>query len=182
MKLKSLELQGFKSFPDRTVLNFNPGATIVVGPNGSGKSNISDAIRWVLGETSAKGVRGSKMEDVIFSGSNSRRAMSSAEVSLILDNSSESGKIPDCGDEIVVTRRCIRGGESEYLIDRKPARLKDITELFMNTGVGRSGYSIIGQGKISEIVSQKSEDRRTIFEEAAGISNTDSVKTRRNVK
>lgn len=170
MKLKSLELQGFKSFPDRTVLNFNSGATIVVGPNGSGKSNISDAIRWVLGETSAKGVRGSKMEDVIFSGSNSRRAMSSAEVSLILDNSSESGRIPDCGDEIVVTRRCIRGGESEYLIDRKPARLKDITELFMNTGVGRSGYSIIGQGKISEIVSQKSEDRRTIFEEAAGIS------------
>ncbi len=170
MKLKSLELQGFKSFPDRTVLNFNPGATIVVGPNGSGKSNISDAIRWVLGETSAKGVRGSKMEDVIFSGSNSRKAMSSAEVSLILDNSSESGRIPDCGDEIVVTRRCLRGGESEYLIDRKPARLKDITELFMNTGVGRSGYSIIGQGKISEIVSQKSEDRRTIFEEAAGIS------------
>ena len=170
MKLKSLELQGFKSFPDRTVLNFNSGATIVVGPNGSGKSNISDAIRWVLGETSAKGVRGSKMEDVIFSGSNSRRAMSAAEVSLVLDNSDESGRIPDCGDEIVVTRRCLRGGESEYLIDRKPARLKDITELFMNTGVGRSGYSIIGQGKISEIVSQKSEDRRTIFEEAAGIS------------
>lgn len=170
MKLKSLELQGFKSFPDRTVLNFNSGATIVVGPNGSGKSNISDAIRWVLGETSAKGVRGSKMEDVIFSGANSRRQMGTAEVSLILDNTEETGRIPDKGDEIIVTRRCFRGGESEYMIDRRPARLRDINELFMNTGVGKSGYSIIGQGKIAEIVSQKSEDRRTIFEEAAGIS------------
>ncbi len=170
MKLKSLELQGFKSFPDRTVLNFNSGATIVVGPNGSGKSNISDAIRWVLGETSAKGVRGSKMEDVIFAGANSRKQMGTAEVSLILDNTEEIGKIPDRGDEIVVTRRCFRGGESEYMIDRRPARLRDISELFMNTGVGKSGYSIIGQGKIAEIVSQKSEDRRTIFEEAAGIS------------
>ena len=170
MKLKSLELQGFKSFPDRTVLNFNSGATIVVGPNGSGKSNISDAIRWVLGETSAKGVRGSKMEDVIFAGANSRKQMGTAEVSLILDNTEEIGKIPDRGDEIVVTRRCFRGGESEYMIDRRPARLRDINELFMNTGVGKSGYSIIGQGKIAEIVSQKSEDRRTIFEEAAGIS------------
>lgn len=170
MKIKSLELLGFKSFPDRTVLNFNDGATIVVGPNGSGKSNISDAIRWVLGETSAKGVRGSKMEDVIFSGAASRRAMTTAEVSLILDNTEEEGKIADRGDEIVVTRRCVRGGESEYLIDRKPARLRDITELFMNTGVGRSGYSIIGQGKIAEIVSQKSDERRSIFEDAAGIS------------
>ena len=170
MKIKSLELLGFKSFPDRTVLNFNDGATIVVGPNGSGKSNISDAIRWVLGETSAKGVRGSKMEDVIFAGAASRRAMTTAEVSLILDNTEEEGKLVDRGDEIIVTRRCVRGGESEYLIDRKPARLRDITELFMNTGVGRSGYSIIGQGKIAEIVSQKSDERRTIFEDAAGIS------------
>lgn len=170
MKIKSLELLGFKSFPDRTVLNFNDGATIVVGPNGSGKSNISDAIRWVLGETSAKGVRGSKMEDVIFAGAASRRAMTTAEVSLILDNTEEEGKIVDRGDEIIITRRCVRGGESEYLIDRKPARLRDITELFMNTGVGRSGYSIIGQGKIAEIVSQKSDERRAIFEDAAGIS------------
>lgn len=121
MKIKSLELLGFKSFPDRTVLNFNDGATIVVGPNGSGKSNISDAIRWVLGETSAKGVRGSKMEDVIFAGAASRRAMTTAEVSLILDNTEEEGKLVDRGDEIIVTRRCVRGGESEYL-NRPQAR------------------------------------------------------------
>lgn len=172
MRLKSIELTGFKSFPDRTLLDFNSGVTVVVGPNGSGKSNISDAIRWVLGELSAKSVRGTKMEDVIFGGSDKRKALPFAEVSLTIDNTANetSGRIDSEYDEVTVTRRCYRSGESEYQINRKPVRLKDISELFMNTGVGKTGYSIIGQGKIAEIVSQKSEERRTIFEEAAGIS------------
>ncbi|MBR4292338.1 MAG: AAA family ATPase, partial [Clostridia bacterium] len=172
MRLKSLELVGFKSFPDRTLLDFNSGMTVVVGPNGSGKSNISDAIRWVLGELSAKSVRGTKMEDVIFSGSDGRKALPYAEVTLTIDNTDGvgSGKLDSEYDEVSVTRRCYRSGESEYLINRKTARLRDIAELFMNTGVGKTGYSIIGQGRIAEIISQKSEERRIIFEEAAGIS------------
>lgn len=170
MYLKSLELQGFKSFPDKTVLRFDRGATVIVGPNGSGKSNITDAMRWVLGELSTKNIRGSKMEDVIFIGTEDRKPMSYAEVSVTFDNTSEEGKLNSPYDEITVTRRYYRAGESEYLINRKPVRLKDIFELFMNTGVGREGYSIIGQGRIAEIISKKSEDRRSIFEEAAGIS------------
>ena len=170
MYLKSMELHGFKSFPDKTVLNFERGVTVVVGPNGSGKSNISDAMRWVLGEISSKNIRGSRMEDVIFGGANSRAPMGFAEVSVTFDNSPESGKIDYPDEEITVTRRYYRAGESEYYINRKAVRLKDIHELFMSTGIGREGYSIIGQGKIGEILSRKSEDRRNIFEEAAGIS------------
>ncbi|MCQ2386190.1 MAG: AAA family ATPase, partial [Clostridia bacterium] len=170
MFLKSLELHGFKSFPNRTVLQFERGATIVVGPNGSGKSNISDAMRWVLGEVSSRNLRGSKMEDVIFGGTDTRRPMGFAEVSVTFDNTDDSHKLSSPFDEVTVTRRYYRSGESEYQINRKACRLKDIHELFMNTGVGREGYSIIGQGKIAEILSKKSEDRRNIFEEAAGIS------------
>ncbi len=172
MRLKSLELQGFKSFPDKTVINFNRGTTVVVGPNGSGKSNISDAMRWVLGEMSSKNIRGAKMEDVIFAGSQKRSPMGYAEVSVVFDNSEDAGKNESMGeyDEIVVTRRYYRVGDSEYFINRKSARLKDIVELFLNTGLGKNGYSIIGQGKIAEIISQKSEDRRDVFEEVAGIA------------
>ncbi|MDD6800253.1 MAG: chromosome segregation protein SMC [Firmicutes bacterium] len=170
MRLKALELQGFKSFPDKTVLNFKNGVTVVVGPNGSGKSNISDAVRWVLGELSAKNMRGSKMEDVIFGGSSNRRPMGYAEVSLVIDNTSGAGKLDTEYDEVTVTRRYYRSGESEYMINRRPVRLKDISELFMNTGVGKTGYSIIGQGRVAEIISQKSDERRSVFEEAAGIS------------
>ncbi len=174
MYLKSLELFGFKSFPDRTVLNFTGsdaaavGATVIVGPNGSGKSNISDAMRWVLGEISSKNIRGTKMEDVIFGGTDDRKQMNFAEVSVTFDNPDR--QIDIAFDEVTVTRRYYRRGESEYFINRKPVRLRDIHELFMNTGVGRDGYSIIGQGRIAEIISQKSEERRTIFEEAAGIA------------
>ena len=174
MYLKSLELFGFKSFPDRTVLNFAGGAdsvvgaTVVVGPNGSGKSNISDAMRWVLGEVSSKSIRGNRMEDVIFGGTDDRRQMNFAEVSVTFDNSDRLMEYDS--DEVIVTRRYLRRGESEYFINRRPVRLRDIHELFMNTGVGREGYSIIGQGRIAEIISQRSEDRRAIFEEAAGIS------------
>ena len=170
MRLKSLELQGFKSFPDKTTLYFDDGATVIVGPNGSGKSNITDAMRWVLGELSSKNIRGSKMEDVIFIGTEVRKPMSYAEVSVTFDNSSEEGRLNSPYDTITVTRRYYRAGESEYLINRNPVRLRDIYELFMNTGVGREGYSIIGQGRIAEIISKKSEDRRNIFEEAAGIA------------
>ena len=170
MYLKSLELQGFKSFPDKTTLLFDDGVTVIVGPNGSGKSNITDAMRWVLGELSSKNIRGSRMEDVIFIGTEVRKPMSYAEVSVTFDNSSEEGRLNSPYDTITVTRRYYRAGESEYLINRKPVRLRDIYELFMNTGVGREGYSIIGQGRIAEIISKKSEDRRNIFEEAAGIS------------
>ena len=171
MKLKSLELQGFKSFPDKTVLTFNgSGVTAILGPNGSGKSNVSDAVRWVLGELSSKNIRGTKMEDVIFGGSDTRRPMSFAEVTLVMDNTGDSDRLASDYDEVTVTRRYYRSGSSEYLINRSPVRLRDINELFMNTGIGRSGYSIIGQGKIAEIISQRSEDRRHIFEEAAGIA------------
>ena len=170
MYLKSLELHGFKSFPNRTVLSFERGATVIVGPNGSGKSNISDAMRWVLGELSSRNIRGTKMEDVIFGGTDDRRPMGFAEVSVTFDNSDPDNRLDSEFDEVVVTRRYFRTGESEYLINRQPKRLRDIYELFMNTGVGREGYSIIGQGKIAEIISKKSDERRNIFEEAAGIS------------
>ncbi|MBE6632670.1 MAG: chromosome segregation protein SMC, partial [Ruminococcaceae bacterium] len=170
MRLKSLEMQGFKSFADRTVIKFDHGVTIVVGPNGSGKSNISDAVRWVLGEMSSKNIRGTKMEDVIFGGTSNRNPMSFAEVSLTFDNTDPNNRIDSDYSEITVTRRYHRSGESEYLINRKNVRLKDITELFFNTGIGKNGYSIISQGNIANVLSQKSEERRTIFEEAAGIS------------
>ena len=168
MYLKSLELFGFKSFPDRTCLGFERGATVVVGPNGSGKSNISDAMRWVLGEVSSRSIRGNKMEDVIFGGTDDRRQMNFAEVTITLDNSDRM--LDSDFDEVSVTRRYNRRGDSDYFINRRPVRLRDIHELFMNTGVGREGYSIIGQGRIAEIISQKSDERRSIFEEAAGIS------------
>lgn len=168
MRLKGLELQGFKSFADRTVLDFENGITAVVGPNGSGKSNISDAMRWVMGEQSAKSLRGGNMQDVIFSGTQKRKPLGYAEVSIIIDNSDK--QLPIDFEEVVVTRRLFRSGESEYYINKSSVRLRDIHELFMDTGVGRDGYSIIGQGKISEIISTKSEDRRTMFEEAAGIT------------
>ncbi len=170
MYLKSLELHGFKSFPNKTLLTFERGTTIVVGPNGSGKSNISDAMRWVLGELSSKNIRGTRMEDVIFGGTDLRRPMSYAEVSVTFDNSTPNHRINSPYDEIVVTRRYYRSGESEYMINRKSCLLRDIRDLFLNTGIGKDGYSIIGQGKIAEILSKKSEDRRNIFEEAAGIS------------
>ncbi len=168
MLLKSLELQGFKTFPDKTKLTFDTGITSVVGPNGSGKSNISDAIRWVLGEQSPKTLRCSKMEDVVFNGTDKRKRQGYAEVTLTIDNSDRF--LPYGGDEVAVTRRYYRSGESEYLINKASVRLKDIHELFMDTGLGRDGYSMIGQGKIDSIVASKSEDRREIFEEAAGIS------------
>ena len=168
MLLKSLELQGFKTFPDKTKLTFDTGITSVVGPNGSGKSNISDAIRWVLGEQSPKSLRCSRMEDVVFNGTDRRKRQGYAEVTLTIDNSDRM--LPYGGDEVAVTRRYYRSGESEYLINKAAVRLKDIHELFMDTGLGRDGYSMIGQGKIDSIVASKSEDRREIFEEAAGIS------------
>ena len=168
MRLKSLELQGFKSFPDKSVISFDEGITAIVGPNGSGKSNISDAVRWVLGEQSTRTLRGSKMEDVIFGGTQQRKPVGFAEVSLTIDNS--DGALPVEYTEVTVTRRYYRSGESEFFINRKAMRLRDIHELFMDTGLGRDGYSIIGQGRIDEILSVKSEDRREIFEEASGIS------------
>lgn len=168
MYLKSIELSGFKSFADKTLLTFEPGITSVVGPNGSGKSNISDAICWVMGEMSAKSLRGSNMQDVIFSGTQKRKPLGFAEVCLTLDN--QDHIFPVEFDEVSVTRRVYRSGESEYYINRSPCRLKDIHELFMDTGLGRDGYAIIGQGRVNEIISGKSEERRSIFDEAAGIS------------
>ncbi len=185
MYLKSIEMQGFKSFPDRTKLVFDPGhkgkdqmvadgmssgVTVIVGPNGSGKSNIADAMRWVLGEISSKSLRGSKMEDVIFGGADSRRPMGYAEVSVTFDNTEGFGRLDCPYDEVTVTRRYFRAGESEYLINRKAVRLRDIYELFLNTGIGRDGYSIIGQGRIADMVSRKSEERRSVFEDASGIA------------
>ena len=168
MYLKALEIQGFKSFADKIVLHFNKGQTSVVGPNGSGKSNIADAVRWVLGEQSAKTLRGSKMEDVIFAGTQHRKPVGFAAVTITLDNSDKV--LPVDFTEVTVSRRMYRSGESEYYLNKTQCRLKDIQELFMNTGVGREGYSIIGQGRIDEILSTKSEDRRVVFEEAAGIT------------
>ena len=169
MYLKALEIQGFKSFPDKTVLNFGEDITAIVGPNGSGKSNISDAIRWVMGEQSSKSLRGVKMEDVIFGGTETRNQMGFAQVTLVLDNTEHI--FPSMEEtEVAVTRRYYRSGESEYYINKQSVRLRDVNELFMDTGMGREGYSIVGQGKIDEILSVKSADRREIFEEAAGIS------------
>lgn len=168
MLLRTLEMQGFKSFPDKTELTFGKGITAVVGPNGSGKSNISDAVRWVLGETSTKSLRGSKMEDVIFGGTSTRKPLGFAQVVLTLDNSDNSLK--DKGEIVTVSRRYYRSGESEYKIDGEIVRRKDIHELFMDTGLGADGYSMVGQGKIDSIISAKNEDRRELFEEAAGIS------------
>ncbi|HIZ54597.1 MAG TPA: AAA family ATPase, partial [Firmicutes bacterium] len=168
MLLKALEIQGFKSFPDKTRLEYSQGLTAIVGPNGSGKSNISDAVRWVMGEQSTKTLRGAKMEDVIFIGTKSRKSQGVAQVSLTFDNTDRSLGVDS--DEVTVTRKYYRSGESEYLINKAPVRLKDINELFMDTGLGKDGYSLVGQGKIAEIISAKSTERREIFEEAAGIS------------
>lgn len=175
MVLRALELQGFKSFPDRTVLKLGTGITAVVGPNGSGKSNISDAIRWVLGEQRTKSLRGSKMEDVIFGGTSTRRSLGYAQVTLTLDNSDRT--LIEKGNTVSVGRRYYRSGESEYKIDGETVRRKDIRELFMDTGLGSNGYSMVGQGKIDSIISQKNEERRELFEEAAGISRFRSKRT-----
>ena len=169
MYLRALEIQGFKSFPDKTVLNFGEDITAIVGPNGSGKSNISDAIRWVMGEQNSRQLRGAKMEDVIFGGTEKRSQMGFAQVTLVIDNTEHIFPSRDEA-EVAVTRRYYRSGESEYYINRQSVRLKDVNELFMDTGMGREGYSIIGQGKIDEILSVKSGERREVFEEAAGIS------------
>lgn len=168
MVLRTLEMQGFKSFPDKTELKFGKGITAVVGPNGSGKSNISDAVRWVLGETSTKSLRGSKMEDVIFGGTSARKPLGFAQVLLTLDNT--DGSLKNRGEVVTVSRRYYRSGESEYKIDGEVVRRRDIHELFMDTGLGADGYSMVGQGKIDSIISAKNEDRRELFEEAAGIS------------
>ena len=168
MYLKALMLQGFKSFPEKTVLTFDQSITAIVGPNGSGKSNLSDAVRWVMGEQSTRALRGGRMEDVIFGGTAKRRQTGYAQVSLVLDNSDH--RLPREENEVMVTRRYYRSGESEYYINRDAVRLKDVSELFMDTGLGREGYAIIGQGRIDEILSQRSTDRREVFEEAAGIS------------
>ena len=169
MRLKSIEIQGFKSFADKTVLQFGEGITAVVGPNGSGKSNISDAVRWVLGEQSNKTLRSNRMEDVIFGGTATRKRLGFAEVTLVIDNKERN--LPMDEDDVAVTRRYYRSGESEYRVNNISVRLKDIHELFMDTGLGRDGYSMVGQGKIDDIVGTKtSSERRDIFEEAAGIS------------
>ena len=193
MRLKAVELQGFKSFPDKTHIAFSDGVTAIIGPNGSGKSNISDAVRWVLGEMSLKSLRGSKMEDVIFNGAAGRNPANYTYVSITFDTAEEyaaaqaalpaAGNEPSDGEqarprparlgdgpEVTVTRKYYRSGESEYYINKRQVRLKDIYELFYDTGIGREGYSVISQGKISEVLSQKGDERRSIFEEAAGIS------------
>src|SRR5690625_2346212 len=167
MFLNRLEVVGFKSFAERIHIDFVSGITAVVGPNGSGKSNIIDAIRWVLGEQSAKSLRGQKMEDIIFQGSDTRNPLNFAEVSLILNN--EASNLPIDYNEVSITRRVYRSGESEFLINKQPCRLKDIVDLFTDTGLGRESFSIIGQGKIDEILSSKADERRAIFEEAAGV-------------
>src|SRR6266850_7872158 len=174
MYLKSLQLIGFKSFAEKTTLEFLPGVTAVVGPNGCGKSNISDAIRWVLGEQSAKALRGSEMADVIFNGTDGRRAIGMAEVSMTFaDVDPKTLSLPGVNldfHEITISRRVYRDGTGEYLINKTPCRLRDIQNLFMDTGIGRSSYSLMAQGQIDQILSAHPEDRRTIFEEAAGIS------------
>ncbi|MBQ1228405.1 MAG: AAA family ATPase, partial [Firmicutes bacterium] len=167
MYFKRLEMHGFKSFAEPVVIEFHEGVTCIVGPNGSGKSNISDAIRWVLGEQSAKMLRGGKMEEVIFSGTANRKSRGMAEVTLVIDNS--KGILPIDYNEVAITRRMYRSGENQYLINNNQCRLRDIKELIMDTGIGVDGYSLIGQGKIADIVSNKPESRREIFEEAAGV-------------
>ncbi len=167
MYLKSIEVHGFKSFANKIRFEFHNGITGIVGPNGSGKSNVADAVRWVLGEQSAKQLRGASMQDVIFSGTELRKPMGSAYVAITLDNSDH--KLPVEYDEVTVTRRVYRSGESEYLINSVPCRLKDVYEMFYDTGIGKEGYSIIGQGQIDRILSGKPEERRELFDEAAGI-------------
>src|SRR5712692_4764992 len=174
MYLKNLTLLVFKSFADKTALNFQPGVTAIVGPNGCGKSNVSDAVRWVLGEQSAKALRGDEMADVIFNGTDGRRPLGLAEVSLTIGGVG-GGRLSTAGvevayDEVTITRRVFRDGASEYFLNKTPCRLKDIQQLFMGTGVGRASYSIMAQGNITQILSSKPEDRRLIFEEAAGIT------------
>ena len=183
MYLKNLTVFGFKSFADKTALNFQPGVTAIVGPNGCGKSNVSDAIRWVLGEQSAKALRGGEMADVIFNGTDGRKPMGMGEVSLTLggvdgENLRAAG-VEVSYDEVTLTRRIFRDGGSEYFLNRTPCRLKDIQQLFMGTGVGRTSYSILAQGHITQILSSKPEDRRMIFEEAAGITKFKSQKRNR---
>ena len=167
MRLKRLEIQGFKSFARPVCLEFGPGITAIVGPNGSGKSIISDALRWVMGEQSARSLRGFKMEDVIFAGSEGKKPLGMAEVQLTLDNS--DGFLPLDYAEVTITRRVYRSGESEFLINKQPCRLRDIHDLFTDTGLGREGYSIIGQGQVDAVLSVRSEDRRVLLEETAGI-------------
>ncbi|MDD3174676.1 MAG: AAA family ATPase, partial [Herbinix sp.] len=167
MYLKSIEVHGFKSFANKIVLEFHDGITGIVGPNGSGKSNVADAVRWVLGEQSAKQLRGAKMEDVIFSGTQTRKPLGYAFVAITMDNSDH--KLPIEYEEVTIARRVYRSGESEYLINGSSCRLKDVYELFLDTGIGKEGYSIIGQGQIDKILSGKPEDRRELFDEAAGI-------------
>ena len=167
MYLKSIEVQGFKSFANKTVLDFSPGITGIVGPNGSGKSNISDAVRWVLGEQKVKQLRGASMQDVIFAGTATRRPQNYASVSISFDNSDHALSLPY--EEITVSRRLYRSGESEYRLNGSECRLKDIHELFYDTGIGKEGYSLIGQGQIDKILSGKAEERRALFDEAVGI-------------
>ena len=167
MYLKSIEVQGFKSFANKIVFDFHNGITGIVGPNGSGKSNVADAVRWVLGEQSAKQLRGAKMEDVIFAGTQNRKPVGFAYVAITLDNSDHA--LPVEYDEVTVSRRVYRSGESEYKINGHSCRLRDVTEMFYDTGIGKEGYSIIGQGQIDRILSGKPEERRELFDEAAGI-------------
>ena len=168
MRLKRMDLHGFKSFPDKVSIVFDEGITAIVGPNGSGKSNIADAIRWVLGEQSARQLRGSKMEDVIFAGTQKRRRVSFCEVALIFENEDHGLNIDF--SEVSVSRRMYRDGKSEYYLNGILCRLKDVVDLFRDTGIGKEGYSIIGQGKIDELLSNKPEERRAVFEEASGVS------------
>ena len=168
MFFKSMEIHGFKSFPDRTVLNFDRKMTAVVGSNGNGKSNISDALRWVMGEQGAKTLRGEKMEDVIFYGTTRRKPMGFAKVALTIDNTDRTLNVDS--DEVVICRKLYRSGESEYLINGNKSLLKNINELFMGTGLGRDGYSVIGQGRVADIVEAGGAKRREVFEEAAGVS------------
>ena len=177
---ETIGFTGFQSFPEKVKLEFNPGVTAVVGPNGSGKSNVSDAVRWVLGEQRARSLRGDKMEDIIFAGTENRKPLGFAEVSILLDN--QDGRLPLAYSEVQVTRRVFRSGvERNTALTETACRLKDIQELFMDTGVGREGYSIIGQGRIDEILSAKGEERRRIFEEAAGIVKYKTRKTKRSI-
>ena len=168
MHLKALKLHGFKSFADPTILRFEPGVTAIVGPNGCGKSNIADAIRWVLGEQSAKALRGGRMQDIIFEGAETRRPQNLCEVSLLLSECEQQLGIDF--HEVEIMRRTTRDGQSDYLINGQPCRLKDISKLFMDTGVGRTSYSIMAQGQIDQVLSSKPEERRAVFEEAAGIT------------
>ena len=167
MYLKSIEVQGFKSFANKIIFEFHNGITGIVGPNGSGKSNVADAVRWVLGEQKVKQLRSSSMQDVIFSGTETRKPQGFAYVAITLDNSDH--KLPVEFDEVTVSRRIYRSGESEYLLNKSPCRLRDINELFYDTGIGKEGYSIIGQGQIDKILSGRPEERRELFDEAAGI-------------